>query len=96
VVAKLGMNLTSEDTALCAVRFLDTSGDSANQHHPTLDSTSDLTHPGGGAEVCMEHISVMRWAFEVGKGWFLSQFLMGSVVVFDFKTPFARLVGQNP
>ena len=67
-----------------------------NQHHPTLDSTSDLTHPGGGAEVCMGHISVMRWAFEVGEGGFLSQFLMGSVVVFDFKTPFARLGGQNP
>ena len=40
-------NLTSEDTALCVVRFLGTSGDSANQHHPTLDSTSDLTHSGG-------------------------------------------------
>ena len=66
------------------------------QHHATLDSTSDLTHPGGGAEVCMGHISVMRWAFEVGEGGFLSQFLMGSVVVFDFKTPFARLGGQNP
>ena len=77
------MNLTSEDTALCVVRFLGTSGDSANQHHSTLDSTSDLTHPGPGgreAEVCMGHISVMQWAFEVGEGGFLSQFLMGSVV----------------
>jgi hypothetical protein len=32
----------------------------------------------------------------VGDGGFLSQILMGSVVVFDFKTPFARLGGQNP
>ncbi len=39
---------------------------------------------------------VMRWAFEVGEGGFLSQFLMGSVVAFDFETPFARLVGQTP
>ena len=46
MVAKLVMNLTSEDTALCVVRFLGTSGDSANKHHATLDSTSDLTHPG--------------------------------------------------
>ena len=30
-----------------------------NQHHPIPDSTSHLTHPGGGAVACMGHISVM-------------------------------------
>jgi hypothetical protein len=70
-----------------------------NQHHPTLDSTSDLTHSGRG--LCPgglhgAYLGDAQWALEVGEGGFLSQFLMGSVVVFVFKTPFARLGGQNP
>jgi hypothetical protein len=42
------------------------------------------------------HISVMLWALEVGEGWFLSQFLMGNVLDFVFKTPFARVGAQKP
>jgi hypothetical protein len=39
----------------------------------------------------MGHILMMLRAFEVWEGGFLSQFLMGSVVISVFKTPFARL-----
>jgi hypothetical protein len=44
----------------------------------------------------MGHISVMRWALEVGEGGFLSQFWMGSVLIFVSKIPFPRLGGQTP
>jgi hypothetical protein len=67
-----------------------------NQHHPTLDSTSHLSHPGQGGMACMGHISMMLWAWEVGEGGVLSQFLTRSVVDSVYKTPIARLGGQNP
>jgi hypothetical protein len=62
-----------------------------NQHHPTLDSTSKLTHPGRG----LRHISVKRWALEAGEGCFLNQFLMGSVVVLVFSRPHSHVLGVN-
>ena len=73
----------------------------ASAPHPIPDSTNYLTHPEGGCAVaCMGHISVMRRALEVEKGGFLSQFLTRSVVTVSvvsvFKTPIARVGGQNP
>ena len=67
-----------------------------NQHHPPLDSTCHFTQPlgGKGAVTCQGHIPVLQWALEMGKGWFLSQFLMRSLVDFVFTAPFTRLGGQ--